>query len=291
MRRPEGPLAHQPADPDAPAGDRIDFPRLNGLIARHRRQDGRQAGGHQALAAARTADQDEIVAAGRRDLHAALGDMLPADLPEIIAGRLEGRFLAGRTDPQMTAFLPPRQDFDGLAQGGDAINGQSLDFGGFPGRIGGKDAAQEAIGPGLQGHGQDAGHGPDPPVECQFAHDDETVAVHEGHLFGNGQQAERDGQVVGRPLLADVGRRQVDHQFTARNPESVGSEGCYHAKQTLPHRTVGQSNQVDPDPGRKIDFDRHHHRLDSDAGGAITLVEHTLVLFGLPCKDKRPVLQ
>jgi hypothetical protein len=44
---------------------------------------------------------------------------------------------------------------------------------------------------------------------------------------------------------------------------------------------------MDPDSGREIHLDRHYHRLDPDAGGTITLVEHTSVRFGSPRKDKR----
>ena len=65
------------------AADRVDPRRLERLVERQRRQDGRQPLGEHRLARAGRADHQDVVAAGRGDLERALGVLLAVDLGEV----------------------------------------------------------------------------------------------------------------------------------------------------------------------------------------------------------------
>ncbi len=85
MRAAERARADQPATWQFPR-DARHHRDLERLGRRQIGQDAGQAGGEQRFARARRPDHQQVVAAGRRDLERALGDLLPLDLPEIGAG-------------------------------------------------------------------------------------------------------------------------------------------------------------------------------------------------------------
>jgi hypothetical protein len=77
---------------------------------------------------------------------------------------------------------------------------------------------------GGDGHGQHAGHAAHPAIQGQLP--DQAGARQVGpHLLGGQEDADGDGQIVGRALLAQVGRGQVDRQPGAGMDQSRIDEG------------------------------------------------------------------
>ena len=206
--------------------------------------------------------------------------MLPPDLAEIIPGGLEAAVIGLTPDQQVVARVPRGEHLDGLGQRRDAIDGEAFDLRRFAGGFRRENAAFKPFGPGLQGHRERPACRPDAPVQGQFAHNHKFPAIGQGHLLRNGQQADGNGQIVGRPFLAEVGRCQVHHDLPPRNVKTVRHQRRDDAKQALPHGAVGQADQMDADPDRKVDLDGDDDCLNPEAGGAITLVQHGPSSFG-----------
>ena len=274
VRCTERALPHQSAAADAAAGNRIDLARLDGFFTRHRWQDRGQARGHQALSTAGRSDKNQVVPPSGGNLQPAFGHVLAPDLAEIVAGGLKRPCIRRTVHAQRLAAVTLRHYLDSFGQGRHAIDFQPFQFRGFTGRRSRENAALEAVGPGTERYGQDAVDRPDTPVERQLAHNDETISIYGGNLFRDSEHPDGDSQVVGRAFLADVSRGQIDHQFPARYPETVGSKRRDDTKQALPHGTVGQPHQMDSDSGRQVDLHRNHDRLNPDAGRTIAFVQH-----------------
>ena len=292
MRSAERTLLHQSAvHTGTPACHGVDLPRLNGFFPGHRRQDGRQAGCHQALAAARCTDQNDIVSSRSRDFHAPLGQRLSPDLPEIIAGRPEyGRGYLP-PDTQVVAQLASGKHLDGFSQRGDAIHSQPVDFGGFLRRFGWEDTPAKSFVPRLEGHGEHTVHGTQPAVQRQLSHDQEFVTIYQRNLLRGGQHSQRDGQVVSGTFFSDVGRRQVHHDLPAGDVETIGCQRRDDTQQAFPHGAVGQPNQMNTDSDGQIDLHRHNDRLHTDASRTITLVQHRSSFLWSFRKDKTGRMQ
>ena len=149
------------------------------------------------------------MAARRRHLQRSLHVLLPLDVFHVSGVRRflilsEGRVCLVRGNGGNASQVGD--------QGNEAVNGddvQTLDQscfgrvhlghvdGGYPTRTG------------VAGHGQDAIHVAHRAVEAQFAHEQRRVHI-EGNLSGSHQQADGDRQIVGRPLLAQIGGSQID---------------------------------------------------------------------------------
>jgi hypothetical protein len=70
------------------------------------------------------------------------------------------------------------------------------------------------------------------------------------------KQAERDRQIVMRPLLGKVGRRQVDGDHLGRKCKADRRKRCANPLAALGDRLVGKpDNRESWQPGRELDLD------------------------------------
>jgi len=117
----------------------------------------------------------------------------------------------------------------------------------------------QAVLPGHRDHGQDAVGVAYRPVQRKFSHHQGFLQVG-GHLAGGHAHAQGHGQVVGRPLLAQVRRGQVDGDLL------VGGEkrpGVAHAgPNPLPRLLDGGIGQAHHAEGRDPVGDIHLHLDD-----------------------------
>ena len=83
MRRAKRPARHQRLARLEQADDAVNLGRLQRLLQRQRRQNGRQPFGQHGFAGARRADEQHVVAAGGGDFQRALDGFLAFDFGEI----------------------------------------------------------------------------------------------------------------------------------------------------------------------------------------------------------------
>ena len=66
------------------------------------------------------------------------------------------------------------------------------------------------------GHRQHAPNMPDCAIQGKLTHHDRIGHCVRRQLAGGDQDTQRDRQIIGRPLFADIGRRKIDHHPPAR---------------------------------------------------------------------------
>ena len=192
------------------ADDGVDLRRLQGLGEAHGGEDRRQAPGEHRLAAAGGACHQEIVPAGGRHLHGALDVLLPAHLCEVFpAGAVRvgegGGGGAARLD-----LAGAVEKIDDLAEVPDPVDRHALDDAPLGGVLLGEEESFHGPPAGGHGHGQNAAHRLDAPVEGELPHHDVASGALAGDDAGGGQKPHGHGKVEGGAVLADVGGRQVD---------------------------------------------------------------------------------
>ena len=276
VRSPERPPGHQPARQPRAACHGVNFGGLQRLLARQRRQDGRQAPCEHRLARARGTDHNDVVAARRGNLQRPFHMRLPLHVGEILGvtrcRRFE-RFAFGglrRNDLRVAV-----QAGDDLRERRDADRVDSLHdrrFSGVPGR---QHQPPQPLRTRPDRQGQHAPHGFDRAVERQFA-DEHRV----GYRFGVDTAHRRENphgnrQVEARALFAQVGGRQVDDDFLARHPLARVLERRPDALFALLHGIVGQPYEVQAQTAaRDVDLDGHRHGVDPHEGACIRADEH-----------------
>ena len=186
---------------------------------RQRRQDGGQPRRQHGLAGTGRADQQQVMAAGGRDLERPLGALLALDVLEIDAGIVRRADFRLRARQQLRA-AEMIGELDERARRHDLHLGARP--GGFRAASGRADEALLArIGPD-RGR-QHAGDRRDRAVEAELA----QHGAARQRIGRNGadlrHQAERDRQIVVAAFLRQVGRRQIDgdaprRQRQARRP-------------------------------------------------------------------------
>ena len=195
-------------------------------------------------AAARRAYHDEIMSAGGGYLHGPLDVLLPLHLGEIVVefGLFLVELLAG-VHPRglQLAFLV--EEVHHLGQRTCAQHVEAVHHGGLAGVLRGDDDALEAHLARLDGYGQGALDGLKAAVEAQLAHEHvarEPLRAHHAHRR---QDAYGHGQVVGRTLLADVGRSQIDDQLLRGELVPVDLDGGHDALVAFLYCGVGQAHK------------------------------------------------
>ncbi len=250
VRRPVGSGADQPAAGKG-AGDAGDHRHLQRLGRSQLGQYARQAGGEQRLARAGRPDHQQIVAAGRRDLERALGRLLPFHLGEVGAEARRLRLARGRRREHRAAA-------EMVEQGDEVGRRDDLDVAG-PGRLrplgGGADEA-EASRRGVHRRQQHSGRRRDPAVEPELADGDIAGQRLRIDRPERRQHPERDRQVVMRPLLGQIRRRQVDRDPLGRKRQPDRGEGGMDPLAALGHGLV---RQADDEEFRQAGRDLHLH--------------------------------
>ncbi|KAF5031758.1 hypothetical protein DSECCO2_624440 [anaerobic digester metagenome] len=241
VRAAEGALREQARAVQA-AGHRIDGRDLEGLLEGQRRQHRGDALGEHGLAGTRRADEKQVVRAGRRDLHRALGMGLSLDLGEVLGKG--GRVAGGgerRGRARRKAFLAGKKA-QHLAQ---VVGGVDREPGHGRGLVGvgaGDDKPFRPFAPGPRRQGQHARHGLELAGKGEFTAEKESVRGPGGHRLHGREQRERQGQVVARALLAHVGRREVDGDARRRQAQTGVSQRREHPLLALAHRALGKAD-------------------------------------------------
>ena len=253
------------------------------------RKDARQPPRHHRLAAARRADQQDVVAAGRGDLERALGHALPDDVGEVgfgigvrrrAMGRPEGRHYgscrrAGRRPALVLQASPAIQRLHSLDERIDRQHLQTLD----DGRLRCIRARQQnrhlALAPRGDRHRQHAANRLNRSVERQLAEQDDAVDQARLDNAARRKHAKRDREVVGRPGLANVGRRQVDGDAMPRKLESRIADGRPNAIPAFADAGVRKTDhRENGKPEGDVDLDDDGQRLDAEDRRASKAGEH-----------------
>ena len=214
--------------------------------------------------------QEQIVAAGGRDLEHALGCLLALDLGEVGVVRAvllhQGlRRRQGLLAAQMVDQGKQRRRRD------DARRRKAGAVGSGAGLVRGLEAAPRGLAPanrradhaatrcpGSDRRGQDAGHAHQRAIEGQLAENDVALDALAGDHAQRGEQADGDRQVVMAAFLGEIGGREVDRDALRRQREPERTERRPHPLPAFAHRLVGQADQ-----GEAEITGRHQH-LDVD---------------------------
>ena len=170
--------------------------------------------------------------------------------------------------------LAPAQVTGNVGQRAHGEDVDALDQRGFGRVAGGDEEAAEAQPVRHARHGQHAVDVAHAAIQAQLAQQERVVQLG-GHLARGRQDAQGNGQVVGRAFLAQVGRRQVDGETVLRIEEAAVGDGGAHALTALAHGGVGQADErhlfktagnvdldmdglgIQPDHGTTVDLGKH----------------------------------
>ncbi len=114
-----------------------------------------------------------------------------------------------------------------IGEGLDRENLDSIDQRRLGGVDGGNKGARQAVLLCQPNHGEDAGGMTQAAIQRELA-DDQCVADIGRELSGGDEDAERDRQVVGRSLFADVGGGEVDGDPPQRKARAGVADGRAH---------------------------------------------------------------
>ncbi len=136
--------------------------------------------------------------------------------------------IAHRWPPSCRGGFPTSRAGDQASDVVETVHADDLDAGDEPGlgqvRARQTDAPVSSLAQGRD-HGQHAGHRPDAAVEGQLPQQG-PGATRGAQLTAGEQDADGDGDVVGGPMLAPVGRRQVHRDATQRIVEAGVADGA-----------------------------------------------------------------
>lgn len=215
--------------------------------------------------------------AGGGHLDGAAEGVLALDLGEVpggSVGRDMDRDNRGMGDGRNGEFSFEKTH--GLIEGRHRIGFDALDEGGFVGGGGRKQDAAFAELFGEAGEGEGAPHRAGGPGEAEFAGDEVVVDCGRLHLLGGEQDAEGDGQVVERPLLAQVAGGEVDRGADARGLEAAVAERGHDAVIGFLDGGVGEADEDEFGIPAFAGVDLHvnQFRIDALQGGGRDRREH-----------------
>ena len=264
VRAPERPLGDQA--PERRVGSQgVHLGDRDRLGAGELGQQAGEAPGEHRLARARRADQEEVVAAGRRHLERPLGRLLAAHLREVGAAGA-GRSPAAR-HPGRLARSRPQQVVERLGQGVDRDRPHRPQGGGLAGGRGGQEQLLDAERRGELGDREAAPDRPDGAVETELAGEQPPGQGLLGDLAVAREQGQGDPQVQVVALLAQVGRGEVDQDHPRRQPEAGVADRPAHPLPALAHGGVGQADDAHAGELAEVDVDLDLDRPRLDAPG------------------------
>ncbi len=249
---------------------RVDPRDVERLIEGEARQNGGKGPRKKRLAGARRADQQHVVSAGGRHLERAFGMFLPADF-------FQCRVSRGSVIPVQRIRVVHLQGLGRLDHAfsgevadecGDMLDGENLQIGDqrrFAGIAGRDEHTLKPQPAGEHGHRKHAAHMADRSVEREFSDHQRCLQLETGDLVRCHQEPERDRQIVSRPLLAQVGRREVDRHPPVRERQA----GVLHRRlDPLAAFLDGRIRQADDDKRRHpvgdVHLRLHNGAVESD---------------------------
>ena len=257
-------------------GDAVDGGDLDRLGDRERRQDRRQAARQHGLARSRRRRcSSRLCAPAAATSSARLACCLPAHVRQVARGRRRAGEQGHRVDGGRHAGLVAAQVGDGVRQRLDADDRRAARERCLA-RVRGRDDEPRAL-RALRRHGdrQDATHAVHATVETELAQDTPGGEIGEASLAVRGEDAERDGQVVVRPFLADAGGRQVDGDAALRVLEAGVAQRRADPVGGLAHGAVGEADgRRVREPGGDVDLDVDDERIDAAQGAGADACEH-----------------
>ena len=138
-----------------------------------------------------------------------------------------------------------------------AVHGHARDERRLGGARARTDERVEADAPRGLGRDQRTVHRAQPAVERQLSEHEDPACALARQLIAGGQDRHRHRQVVARPELRDVARREVEDDASLRPPELARDHARAHALARLADRAVGQA-----DDDRRAVPAAAHARLD-----------------------------
>ena len=277
MRRAERALEHQALARAQRARRAVDARHLQRLLERHVRQNARQAARHHRLAAARRADHQHVVPARCGDFQRALGAPLAAHVGKVIRRHMRTHHL--RVGHGLFRLDGPRaaQTVDRLLQMRNRQDLHALHAGGLLRVVRGQQQPADAAAPRRNRHGERAAHADHAARQRELAHRGGAVQRLGVQHAAGCQNRQRDGQVVGRALLFDVRRGEVDCQAGHRERQAAGGHRRAHALAALLHGGVRQADDLKHrQPVRAERLDRHAIALDARKAHALYAGQHML---------------
>ncbi len=182
---------------------------------------------------------------GYRDLHGAAEGLLAFDFGEIASslGCGRGPPAAARRGIDRGELRLTAEKAHGAVQRVYAIHRHALDERRFLGGDRGQEHAALLQRAGEPRHCQRATDRPGRPGETEFARDQPVAEIVSLELLRRGEDAERDRQIVKRPFLAQITRREIDRGARARRAKAAVGERGEHAVAGLLHGGIGQPDQ------------------------------------------------
>ena len=257
----EGPHIHQRVGGVGHTGHGVDLRGLKGFGAGHIGQNGGDAPCQHGLARAGRTDEQHVVAAGGGDLQPALHVFLSHHIGKVRQGTGGGLRLPAGSGRHGRFAL---QVGDELGHILHAADGEAVGQRGLGGVLRRDVQRLDAQPGGAQRHGQHAGDGAQRPGKAQLTQ--KGGVLRQGlQLLRRGQNAQQDGQVVQRALLADTGGGQI-HGDPADG--EFGAAVFHGGADTLPRFLDGGIRQTHHIKGGQSAGEKtlHRHLVAADAG-------------------------
>jgi len=288
--RPEGPLGHQSRSRREEARHRVHPCHLQGLGQGERWQNPREAASQHGLSRAGGAQQEEVVPSRRSHLQGPLRAFLPSDVQEI-------RSRGGRqAELGRRVHLPRRkqgvssQVGHHFGQGACPVHQHPLHHRGLgcilPGHNHGADTGAGALGR----QREHAPHRTECPVQPQLADEGCALQPSRVHVPRGSQEAHGQREVEGTPLLAHVGRRQVDRDPPGRKREAGVAQRGAHPFASLADRALRQPHHGERrEPRRQVDLHPDQIRVDAADGARGDMGQHGKTLAPRPVPANAPL--
>jgi hypothetical protein len=273
VRTAEGPGAEERLSRRQPAAGGVDAGRLQALVRRQWRHDGRQPSGEHRLAAPRRTEHQDVVPTSRGHGECPLGKLLTLYVGkvDVVAVELPFHLVGGRRDGLEVGNS--HDDAHGVRERANAIN---LDLANYCGLacVGHRNnEAGRAASARFHGHGERPGHRPDGTVERQFAHGGEAVEFVRSDLPGGDEHAEGDGQVKRAGVLAQIGGSEIDDCPAHVQPVAEVDQCALDTMDTLADSEFGQPDKhgLGHLRRRRVHLHVDRHRINADQGESAEL--------------------
>ena len=271
----EGPLEDEGIAAPTPTCHGVNAVDGEGFVQAEGGQQPHHGPGKHGLARSRWTDHAEVVPPSRSEGNGVEAPGLAPDggqrfecgvgLPRHLFGEVGGQQRQGAGPGQMVHDLPKvvgGEHSDPVEQGGLG--------GGFPR----EDDRTDIGGQSRLGEGQSTPDRAKGPVEGQLPHAQDAVDPIEVDLLRSGEDAQGEGKVVGRALLAQAGRGQVDRDALSGPAVTEVLDGTLDALLALPDGTVGQAHHQEVDAPVHPNLHGDGHGIDALEGGGIQSDEH-----------------
>ena len=252
-----------------------DFRCLQGLFEAQRGQNPRKPLREHGLPGTWWSDHQCVVSSGGGDFQAPLGVFLPFDFLEIQVVRIV--MIPDRFPIEANGFYR-LSSIQVLHRFGQVIyrqHAETVRDGRFGAVSRGKEHLLIAGCPCLNGHGQTAADGLDPPVQRKLSHRHNSFGLLRVQYPHRRQDTQRDGQVEPGPFLLEVRGGKVHRD--AFHGEIVAGivQGGFHAVLAFAHDVVRQ-----PDCGKlrqaggDVHFHLHQDGVDSEQAARVGFGDH-----------------